>query len=242
MFRFDQNLRRFILYLSFRYYHVVKKMVSYSEVQPYDKILGDKLTPAFARYLEEELSYIKSAVSKDARVLEVGCGAGRVIKELAPLVLEIVGTDHSFAQVEAADRILNKYKNVKIVFCDGRNIPTPDAYFDLTFSAFNTFGNLCYDKFRVLLEMRRVTKGRVLLSVYGENADTYQKELYDNIGIKSRSIGDFTLYEFPDGGNGMAERFSERKLRRLFRDSSFSDSNIEIVRIGEFGYMCDLSI
>lgn len=217
------------------------KQLDYSETRSFDEIT-ERLTPAFVQYLDAEWNHIRSRVLRKMKVLEVGCGSGRVLRELAPLVSELVGLDHSYAQVEATEKTVKEHKlaNVRIIYADATDLPFGESYFDMSISAFNTFGNLSYDKFRALKEMRRVTKprGRILLSVYGENAAEFQKEMYDNVDAESRVLGDFTIYTFPDGLVGAAERFSEKKLRKLFTDSGFSDFRIE--RLAEFGYMCDL--
>ncbi len=237
------------------------KQLDYSDAHPFENLLknertaGNKLTFAFRRYLDAELDYVKHKIyfrdgplmskkeyASKTKVLEAGCGSGRLLRELAFFVSEIVGVDHSYAQIEAAEHMIkqNKLTNARAIYADINDMPFEDGYFDISLSAFGTFGNHHHDKFAVLKEMRRVTKskGRVLLSVYGENAAEFQKELYDSLGVESRVLGDFTIYTFPDGTGSMAERFSQNKLRKLFADSGFN--NFKIEGLGEFGYMCDL--
>lgn len=66
-----------------------------------------------------------------SRVLDFGCGIGRVALALAPHAAEVVGVDVSAGMVGAARRRGGELENVRFEQTDGRALPFQDATFDL---------------------------------------------------------------------------------------------------------------
>lgn len=69
-----------------------------------------------------------------AKVLEIGCGIGRLLKPLAPLVKEAVGVDISPEMVRRARERLVGISNVQIDLTDGTLSLYADESFDMCFS------------------------------------------------------------------------------------------------------------
>jgi SAM-dependent methyltransferase len=68
----------------------------------------------------------------DQRVLEIGCGIGRMQAALAPLVAEIHGVDISPKMIEVARRRCTGMPNVRFSVCSGRDLEGfPDESLDL---------------------------------------------------------------------------------------------------------------
>jgi len=55
--------------------------------------------PEVCAYLDAEVEYIRAATTPGARVLELGCGYGRVLEALAPRTTRLVGIDLSLASL-----------------------------------------------------------------------------------------------------------------------------------------------
>lgn len=73
-------------------------------------------------------------LSRDARVLELGCGAGRISRHVAPLVGELVCTDPSRAMVAEASENLSTFANVRVAVTDGFSLhELDDAAFGVVF-------------------------------------------------------------------------------------------------------------
>lgn len=51
--------------------------------------------PRVKQYLEAEITFVKNHLKGTERILELGAGYGRIIKELAPYCESIVGIDIS---------------------------------------------------------------------------------------------------------------------------------------------------
>lgn len=73
-------------------------------------------------------------VRADDVVLEIGCGAGRVGRELAPLVRQWIGCDVSTNMLEHARRRLAGLPNVELQAIGGHDLrPVPDASIDVVY-------------------------------------------------------------------------------------------------------------
>lgn len=111
---------------------------------------------------ESERKVIFEYIPKSARVLELGCGAGRVSVALSREgYSDITATDFSPAMVEAAAQIAAlRAPNVKCAVCDATKIAFPDESFDAVIFAFNGLMQIPRREARAaaLDEIRRVLK------------------------------------------------------------------------------------
>ena len=100
---------------------------------------------------------------KGGKLLEVGCGEGLFILNLATAnpQLEIVGIDNNISGLlSTREKCENKkFKNVKLIYADAVNLPINDEYFDCLV-CINTFLNLESIKVvnHILGQMARVCK------------------------------------------------------------------------------------
>ena len=74
-----------------------------------EKLSGQRLDRVYAiagarvrRYLEAEIAHVRTLVRPGDRVLELGCGTGRVLAALEPDAGELWGVDHALASVRLA--------------------------------------------------------------------------------------------------------------------------------------------
>jgi ubiquinone/menaquinone biosynthesis C-methylase UbiE len=78
-------------------------------------------------------------LAPDTRVLDIGCGIGRLEQALAPHVADILGADLSPAMVAEARRRCAHFANVRFAVASGRGFPDlADESFDLVL-AVDTF-------------------------------------------------------------------------------------------------------
>ncbi|MEK7462336.1 MAG: methyltransferase domain-containing protein [Patescibacteria group bacterium] len=88
------------------------------------------------RELITEDSLIKESLGdfSDKRVLDIGCGAGRLTEFFASEFKQANGVDISEKMVEEAKKRLQHIPNVSFVANDGEHYPFEDNTFDLVFS------------------------------------------------------------------------------------------------------------
>jgi SAM-dependent methyltransferase len=78
---------------------------------------------------------LNGVAPRDCRVLEIGCGIGRMTRWIAESFGEVHGIDVSPTMVGQARERLAEYPNVVVHTGSGFDLrPFPDAYFDLVFS------------------------------------------------------------------------------------------------------------
>lgn len=93
------------------------------------------------------------------RVLDLGCGGGYLVKELALSVGDngtVVALDSSAAQIEIAKKTCTDLTNVEYITCSATQLPFPDASFD-SIASIQTLEYIP-DIDVVLQECRRVIK------------------------------------------------------------------------------------
>ncbi|MCI0663429.1 MAG: class I SAM-dependent methyltransferase [Acidobacteria bacterium] len=89
------------------------------------------------RILEDDLGFLTQRRDpKSLRLLEVGCGLGRMTRHLAKIFGEVVGTDVSGEMIRQARQRLFDLKNVQLHETNGVDLaPFPDESFDLILAA-----------------------------------------------------------------------------------------------------------
>jgi len=174
-------------------------------------------TPAQARLRRRFLKFVP--VRPSARVLEVGCGTGVVVRDLAALVGrrgEVVGVDASRLLLERARALCRetaRQARITLRVADGASLPFATNRFDLALAI--TVVLHVADPLRVAREMARVTRpgGRVGLQDqdFGVVAVTHpDRALTERImrGVAER------VYEEPHSG---------RRLPGLLRAAGLVD-------------------
>jgi len=74
--------------------------------------------PRIKQYLQAEIDFVKQRLTTTQRVLELGAGYGRIVKELAPYCAFIVGMDISEESVELGRAYLQSCPNASMVAMD----------------------------------------------------------------------------------------------------------------------------
>src|SRR3989344_9273780 len=88
------------------------------------------LPKSYKKWFEEEKKYLQKIITKDAKVLDVGCGNGRSIFDILPKTKNIVGIDHDDKAVIDAKNNFSEYPSVKIIKAEATRLPFNDKEFD----------------------------------------------------------------------------------------------------------------
>ena len=132
--------------------------------------------PALKAWERDLIGYFPSG----ARNLDIGCGLGREAFQLADMGYDVAGIDISNEGISLV-RQLSAEKRYDIPFTayDGKELPFPDASFDVVLIWAQTFGLLYGAAFKrvYLAECRRVLKTDGLFSFLGHDCD-YLKAQY----------------------------------------------------------------
>lgn len=121
-------------------------------------------------YLSGEIEFCRSKIRPGDKVLELGCGYGRIIKELASERHFVTGVDNAPSNIEATQSYLQDTDNVDVKLLDVQSLDFDDYSFDLVLCLQNGLSAFGLDPLVVLKEAWRVTKpsGRLVCSTYND--------------------------------------------------------------------------
>jgi len=196
------------------------------------------LPKSYKKLFEKEKKYLQKIITKDASVLDVGCGNGRSIFDILPKTKNVTGIDHDNKAVADAKNNFSKYSSIKIIKADAAQLPFDSEEFDFVICMI-TFANFADKKFKALEEMRRVLKdsGKIIISVFSENALEERMRVYKTSGVKIKEVKNGTVIFDESLGDSISEQFTKEQLENIFSRSNLKIENITKVNIA---YLCTL--
>ena len=156
--------------------------------------------PRVQQYLSAEIEYILSVIAPGSTVLELGCGYGRVLEQLATVSHLVYGVDTSFESLCLAQRRLASKTNVIIAGMDASEPAFAAATFDVVCCVQNGISSFHVDQ-RALLEVAvKITNpgGLVLFSSYAEEFWEHRLEWF-RLQSKHGLIGEIDESATTDG-------------------------------------------
>jgi 2-polyprenyl-6-hydroxyphenyl methylase/3-demethylubiquinone-9 3-methyltransferase len=116
------------------------------------------------QYLEAEIQFVISSLRGKSSVLELGCGYGRVMKEVSQHVSWIAGNDISRESLGLAKSYMKNCQNHSLFMMDATKMAFRSCIFDAVFCIQNGISAFGVNKARLVAESARVTKDdRILL-------------------------------------------------------------------------------
>lgn len=124
--------------------------------------------PRIKRYLNAEIRFVISNLQGKGLILELGCGYGRVMKEVSRFVSLIIGNDISRESLELARSYMEGCQNYSVFLMDASQMAFRSCTFDAVFCIQNGMSAFGVNKKRLIAESMRVTKdnGVILFSSY----------------------------------------------------------------------------
>jgi ubiquinone/menaquinone biosynthesis C-methylase UbiE len=156
------------------------------------------------------VSRVLSVFKPEMKILDVGCGTGRIIHELAAnrKSSEHVGLDVSKAMLRVAKEKCKRFHNIGLVVGDGLSLPFPDQAFDIIITRLAEYSPQ---------EAYRVLKKRGFFFEYGlgSQADKENLEFFP----ERIETGNF----FPRDSKGLKQEVSEPVEKTGFIISDVQD-------------------
>jgi 2-polyprenyl-6-hydroxyphenyl methylase/3-demethylubiquinone-9 3-methyltransferase len=121
--------------------------------------------PRVRQYLQAEIEHVRAFIQPGDRVLELGCGTGRVLAALNPAAGTAWGVDHAYESVRLAR---NRHPDSHWAVMDAAGLGLRDDRFDVV-AGIQNFISACKVPPEILLrECLRVARpgARILLSSY----------------------------------------------------------------------------
>ena len=84
--------------------------------------------PRIKQYLDREISFVKDSLTGNEKILELGAGYGRIVKELEDNCKSIVGIDISHENVLLGKTYLKDSNNAEIMVMDAHNLEFKEQF------------------------------------------------------------------------------------------------------------------
>lgn len=128
-------------------------------------------TPRVRRYLQAEIEHVMKSIQPGDKVLELGCGYGRVLSVITRKAGLVVGIDTSFFSLVMGKESLSAVSNCYLVNMDAARLAFRDLSFDVVVCIQNGISAFHVDRRELVRESIRVTRrgGTILFSSYSDN-------------------------------------------------------------------------
>jgi ubiquinone/menaquinone biosynthesis C-methylase UbiE len=174
----------------------------YTEILSADNLKRcyDIAPPRVRQYLEAEVNYVLQFIKPEDSVLELDCGYGRILPELARKVKSVTGIDTSPSSIELGRKMLGNLLNCRLIQMDAINLEFPDNTFDTVICIQNGISAFHIDRLRLIQESIRVTKagGLILYSSYSEKFWKHRLEWF-KLQSTEGLIGEIDFEKTRDG-------------------------------------------
>lgn len=172
-----------------------------------EKLAAEKLKrcyeiapPRIQQYLAAEMSHVLSHIRAGSDVLDLGCGYGRTLPQIAARARFVAGIDTSLASLRAADAAMKGITNCSLACMNAARLGFKDCTFDLVVCIQNGISAFHVDPRELVGEGLRVTRkgGTMLLSTYSEKFWTDRLEWFE---LQSREglLGEIDYQKTADG-------------------------------------------
>jgi 2-polyprenyl-6-hydroxyphenyl methylase/3-demethylubiquinone-9 3-methyltransferase len=138
------------------------------------KKVYDIAPPRIRQYMEAEVAFVLTRLNEGDKVLDLGCGYGRIIPDLLTKAGLVFGIDISYQNILYGKRFLHGIQNCVLMEMDAAHLSFPAKLFDAVICVQNGISAFKVEPVTLIKESIRVTKpgGKLLFS-------TYSSELWD---------------------------------------------------------------
>jgi len=187
------------------------------------------------KYLWDDLKPLVKYTRNGDKVLDLGCGNGRLYQLFEGVSIDYIGLDISEELIKKAQE---KFPEIEFAVGDMRELPFPDDSYDVIYSiaAFHHLAN-AEDRLKALSEMRRILKpgGKIIMTNWNLLGQWGSEQVEK--GKYKRFEKDFTVpYKNPEGkvlGERFYHAFDLDELESLFVDTKFKMEENYYVKKGE---------
>ncbi len=126
--------------------------------------------PRVNQYLKAEIQYVLKHIEKSHRVIELGCGYGRVLKPMEDYSSFVVGLDTSLSSLMLAQEVYRERSRIGFIQQDAVQTGFQDGTFDIAVCIQNGISAFKRNPVQLVKESMRITRdgGICLFSSYSE--------------------------------------------------------------------------
>ena len=191
--------------------------------------------PRVRQYLVAECNHVLSKIEYNDVVLELGCGYGRILQQIAEKAKIVYGIDNSESSIELGRKLLSDNSNCILKTMDAVKLDFPDKMFDVVLCMQNGISAFHVDQKELIRESIRVTKpgGNILFSSYSEKFWDHRLEWF-RLQSSAGLLGEIDEEKTRDGNIVCKDGFtattvSPAQFRKLVNGIDNIDLKIEEV-------------
>lgn len=191
-------------------------------------------TEGIREYMQLEEALVLNRFKGVDKVLDVGCGEGRYIRKLAPIVGKITGIDFAEQLIDLARKSTADFDNVEIIHGGAEHLTSlVQCTFSHALLAWNTIGNIPQALHETIFDnLAQVVEEKIFISTYqcGEEVMAERLRYYDKTGFKVDSIsGNQAILE---GGLHHAKAYPLSYFQDLLEKRGFTMETHELGFVG----------
>jgi 2-polyprenyl-6-hydroxyphenyl methylase/3-demethylubiquinone-9 3-methyltransferase len=201
----------------------------------------DIAPPRVRQYLRAEVNFVLDRVRPGDAVLDLGCGYGRAIPQLAQKAGLVVGIDTSLSSLKFGLSFLHGVRNCLLLKMDAGGMSFFDGSFDAVVCIQNGISAFQVDPFQLVSESIRVARenGIVFFSTYSEKFWQHRLEWF-RLQAAEGLLGEIDEEKTGDGmivckDGFRATTFSPEQFLPL---TSKFDVDVNIVEVDESSLFC----
>ncbi len=203
----------------------------------------DIAPPRVRQYLEAEVNHVLQHIRAGDRVLELGCGYGRILPPLARKAAWVIGIDTSFDSLSFGQEMLKEVSNCSLLNMDAVNLGFEKQTFDSVVCIQNGISAFHVDQQELIRESIRVTKsgGIVLYSSYSEKFWASRLEWFQ-LQSKAGLLGDIDFEKTCNGIIVCKDGFTATTVTPSQFRSMISGLNVDakIVEVDDSSLFCEI--
>lgn len=195
--------------------------------------------PRVLQYLEAEISYVRNHLQGSERILELGAGYGRIMKELAPFCKSIVGIDISEDNVKFGREYLKEVGNAELIVMDAHRLRFEDT-FDMVLCLQNGLSAMEIEPMGYIQEIVQLLSagGKAFLSSYSPDFWEYRVAWFQEQAEKGL-LGELDLEKTKDGviickDGFCSTTYSAKEMEMIGRASGYKYQVMEVDKSSVF--------
>ncbi|HEX7320397.1 MAG TPA: class I SAM-dependent methyltransferase [bacterium] len=172
-----------------------------------DKLSAERLRRCYElatlrvrQYLEAEIDFVRRKIQLGDWVLELGCGYGRIIPQLAAQSDLIVGIDTSYSSIMHGHNVIKNTNHCHLLVMNALQLGFPDQTFDRVICIQNGISAFHVDPRILIREAVRVTKpgGSAIFSSYTDEFWPFRLEWFE-LQAKAGLVGEIDYDKTKNG-------------------------------------------
>ncbi len=197
------------------------------------------------QYLQSEVDYVLEHIQKTDHVIELGCGYGRILKDLLPVSSKVIGIDTSIESLIIAKDFVEQKIGCHLFQANAECLPLQDVSFDKVVCIQNGISAFNVDPLNLLKESIRITRkgGLCLFSSYSEKFWEHRIDWF-KLQADAGLIGEIDWNRTSDGVISCRDGFTATTFRPEDFSNLSSQLNLDtrIIEIDSSSVFCVISV